>query len=108
MYKFINYLLKVKGNSIGYESLLLLLAGGVPARGVVGGGEEHGEEQQHRHQQIRDVYGEQQPALPRRLRTRQRFPGKLMEKDVTQDGEQRGGDMGRVQHGGGPDPPTAA
>lgn len=37
MYKFINYLLKVKGNLIGYESLLLLFAGGVPALGVVGG-----------------------------------------------------------------------
>lgn len=84
------------GNLISYESLLLLFAGGVPALGVVGGWEQHGEEQQHRHQQIRDVYGEEQPALPRRLRTRRRLPGKLMEKDVTQDGEQRGGDMGRV------------
>lgn len=31
-----------------------------------------------------------------------------MEKDVTQDGEERGGNMGRIQHGGSPDPPTAA
>lgn len=92
---------------ISWESFLLLFAGSVPTPRVVGGGEEHGEEQQQRHQQEGDVYGEEQPALLRRLRPSQRFPGKLIEKDVTQDREQRSGDMGRVQDSGSPDPPTA-
>lgn len=94
---------------ISYKSLLLLLfVGSVSPLRVVGGREQHGEKQQQGHQQVGDVYGEEQPALLRRLRPSQRFPGKPIEKDVTQDGEQGGGNMGRVQDGGGPDPPTAA
>lgn len=93
---------------VSFESLLLLLlAGGVLAPRVVGWGEQHGEEEQQRHQQVGDIYGDEQPAVLRRLRTSQRFARKLIEKDVTQDGQQRGGNMGGVQDGGSPDPPAA-
>lgn len=98
---------RFEGSLLGYKSLLFLFAGGVSTPRVVGGGEQHGEEQQQGHQQVGDVYGGQQPALLRRPGTRRRFPGKRMEKDVTQDGDQRGGSVGGVHDGGSPDPPTA-
>lgn len=106
-----NYLLKrERTGSVGESLLLLLLAVGrrVPALGVVRGGQQHGEEQQQRHQQVRDVDGGQQQALPRGPGTGVGFRGELMEKDVAQDGEQRGGHMDGVHDGRSPDPLTAA
>lgn len=87
----------------------LLLGSGRAARGpgAVGGGQQHGEEQQHGHQQVRGIDGHQQPALSLALRTRVRILRELMEEDVGQDGEQRGGNMRGVHNGRGPDPPTA-
>lgn len=74
---------------------------------VVRGGAKHGEEQQQRHEQVRNIYGEEQQTLLQRLRAGQRLPGKLMEEDVTQDGKQGCGHVDGVNDGGSPDPLTA-
>lgn len=62
---------------LGLDRCMSRLGGGAVCRG-----QQHGEEQQHRYQQVWSIYEDQEPALLQSLGTTVGFHRELIEKDV--------------------------